>query len=284
MLPRPELRLWLVALLSLLGVEAFAVPKRIVSLNLASDHLLLVLADPDQIAALTWFARDPRFSSLHREASAFPAIRGEAEEVLLLRPDAVLVGRYSAPQTTDLLRRLGRPLYTVEDPPKDFEAIESNLRLVGEVCGHPERAEQAIRALRKAREDLAAIPGPNPPLRLLPYEYNAWSPGRGTLFHRILLESGHRPVAEELGFEGYVQLPLERVLLLAPDAVVVPETRFGAPALADLLLEHPVWGRPGAPTRIQLPESSGQAAGLESVAQARALRLWTAAATQEGGR
>jgi iron complex transport system substrate-binding protein len=267
------MRIPLALLLALLAVACHASrPQRIVSLNLAADQLLLTLADREQIAALTWFAADPTLSNLHAQAKGIPALRGEAEEVLLLRPDAVFVGRSSAPNTTLLLRRLGLPLHVVNDSPADFEQIEANIRTVAVASGHPERGEAAIARLRAARQALAASPAPEPPLRILPYEFNHWSPGLGTLTHTVILEAGHLPVAIELGLTGYTQLSLERVLLLRPDVVLVPPYEGRPPALVDLLFQHPVWNHTSAPRLVFLANTEGQTPGLDAILQARDLR------------
>lgn len=251
-------------------------PTRVVSLNLAADQLLLVLADRDQIAALTHFATDPSLSPLAEQARGLITLRGEAEEVLGLRPDAVFVGRYSAPQTTALLRRLKLPLHEIDDPPNSFEQIERTVALVGRVVGHPDRASAAIARLRSALADLRASPLPARPGSLLPYEYNHWSPGAGTLVHELILESGHRAATDELGRQGYTQIALEQVLLLGPDAILAPRIDGRAPAMVSLLFRHPVWKRLRAPEFILLPEGTGLAAGLESVSLARSLRTWNA--------
>ncbi|MGB0498119.1 MAG: ABC transporter substrate-binding protein, partial [Rubricella sp.] len=70
---------------------------RVVSINLCTDILVLQLADPGQIAALTFLATDPRSSILAEEAAGFPLIRGRAEEVFALDPDLVLAGAFSDP-------------------------------------------------------------------------------------------------------------------------------------------------------------------------------------------
>jgi iron complex transport system substrate-binding protein len=247
-------------------------PARIVSLNLAADQLLLVLADRPQIAALTWFAADPALSAMAAEARGIPSVRGEAEEVILLRPDVVFVGRWSAPATTRFLRNAGLRLIEVHDPPNSFPQIEDNIRAVGDAAGHPDRADDAIARLRAARAEFAASPPPGRPLRILPYEFNNWTPGRGVLLHSLILEAGHRAVSDELRIEGYGRAGLEEVLLARPDVVLCPRLGDRPPAMVNLLFQHPVWSRAGAPALVEIPQHAGQAAGLDSVALARALR------------
>ena len=53
-----------------LATSTFAGPKRIASLNLCTDELLLSLADPDQIISLTWLAREESLSAFFEPAHA----------------------------------------------------------------------------------------------------------------------------------------------------------------------------------------------------------------------
>src|SRR5690554_3799563 len=107
--------LLLIGLLTVVGGAALAAaPERIVSLNLCVDQYLLALADRDQIAALTQFARDPEVSAAAAHAEGFHQIRGAAEEVVQLNPDLVLGGSLTRRDTRNLLRRMG---YRVVDVP-----------------------------------------------------------------------------------------------------------------------------------------------------------------------
>ena len=72
----PALLPLLVALLSAGPAKA---PRRVVSLNLVTDHWLLQLAEPGQIAALTFLAHDPVYCPRWEEARRYPVLRGTAE-------------------------------------------------------------------------------------------------------------------------------------------------------------------------------------------------------------
>jgi hypothetical protein len=78
-----------------------------VSINLCTDQLAMMLAAPGQLVSVSDLAADPHSSAMAREARAFPANHGRAEEVYLLRPDLVLAGAYSDPATVAMLRRVG---------------------------------------------------------------------------------------------------------------------------------------------------------------------------------
>jgi iron complex transport system substrate-binding protein len=97
--------------LALAGAMAGAAPDRpparVVSINLCTDQLAMMLAAPGQLVSVSDLAADPHSSAMAREARAFPANHGRAEEVYLLRPDLVLAGAYSDPATVAMLRRVG---------------------------------------------------------------------------------------------------------------------------------------------------------------------------------
>ncbi|MGH6782919.1 MAG: ABC transporter substrate-binding protein, partial [Sphingomonadaceae bacterium] len=82
-----SIRLLILAAAGFASLPAEARPQRIVSLNLCADQYLMALADPQQIAALTPFARDPDMSAGAAMARKLPVARGHAEEVLARNPD-----------------------------------------------------------------------------------------------------------------------------------------------------------------------------------------------------
>ena len=81
--------------------------KRVVSTNLCTDQLLLLIAKRSRIASVSYLARDPLFSHLANRARDIPINHGLAEEILPLEPDLVLVGSHTIRPTTVLLRKLG---------------------------------------------------------------------------------------------------------------------------------------------------------------------------------
>ncbi|MFX6202001.1 hypothetical protein ABTF50_21610, partial [Acinetobacter baumannii] len=66
-------------------------------------QLVLALADPGQIAALSPYARTPRISAAAAAASACPVTSGSAEEALALGADLVFLGPRDRLATGQLL-------------------------------------------------------------------------------------------------------------------------------------------------------------------------------------
>ena len=58
---------------------AHAAPQKIVSLNLCTDQLLMLLADPNQIASLSKIADDPNVSFLAERSAEFKKNRAPSK-------------------------------------------------------------------------------------------------------------------------------------------------------------------------------------------------------------
>ena len=84
--------LWLVGMASGAAAER---PQRVVSMNLCTDQLAMLLAAPGQLISVSYLAQDARSSAMAEAAQGFEMNHGLAEEIAFLRPDLVLAGRYT---------------------------------------------------------------------------------------------------------------------------------------------------------------------------------------------
>ena len=138
----------LLALLLVLALPLGAArPQRVVSQAVGTDELLLALADPGQIAALSHIAQEARFSPVAAEAKRYPMIReSDAESVLRFRPDLVLATSFTRPETLSLLRRAGVHL-VVLDRFDTLEDVYASIQLLGRELGQEARAQALIAQL-----------------------------------------------------------------------------------------------------------------------------------------
>lgn len=235
-------------------------PQRIVSLNLLLDQWLMLLADERQVAAVTELSRSPSYSPLFEKTRRLHAIRGTAEEVLRCKPDLVIAAPWSARETVALLRRLG---VRVEffDYPENFEGIAKQARQLAELFGHPERGEIYAKKML-ARLERIRTAKPAMPLRVLEFTQNGWTSGSGTMLDLLLRECGHRNVAAELGIKWLGQVPLERIVLLKPDRLIMPTNNHGAPSLTNAFLSGSFLRRlAGGSLSVNLPNGTLDAGG-----------------------
>ena len=76
--------------LSAAAAGASAAPRRVASLNLCTDELVLLLAAPGQVASVTYLSQDRREAALWRQARGSAANDGTLLSVAALRPDLVV--------------------------------------------------------------------------------------------------------------------------------------------------------------------------------------------------
>ena len=159
------------AVLIAAALPAQAEPQRVVSMNLCSDQLAMMLAAPGQLISVSSLAQDPRLSPMAQEAAAYRPNSGRAEEIYLMRPDLVIAGTYTPPATVAMLRRLG---IRVETPPpsEDFDAIRADIIRMGDWLG---RRDAARDLLARFDADLAIARSPRGQGRAALYYANGFT-------------------------------------------------------------------------------------------------------------
>jgi iron complex transport system substrate-binding protein len=210
-------------LLAAAALEARGAPQRVVSQTVGSDELLLDLADPAQIAALSPLARDPDYSTVTREAAAYPALaaNGDAESVLKYRPTLVLCADYTRPELVAQLRRAGTRII-VFDHYATLEDAYANLRRLGQAIGEQERAETLIAGCQRRVQALGERLRGVRPVRVIAPSTFGLIPGWGTTFEDLCEHAGAENLAATLGrLEGHARQPSEKMLSWPIDQVVL---------------------------------------------------------------
>lgn len=248
---------------------------RVISMNLCTDQLAMLIAAPGQVHSVSWLAADPDASALAADANSLALNHGLAEEIFLMQPDLVLSGAYTTRATVDLLRKLG---VRVEEfaPEASLADIRHNIVKMGEILNQPVRAGEVLaifdagvaQASTSVRQGKTAAT----------YFANSYTAGSGTLVDSLITASGLENIAARLGFVGTVRLPLEVLLLAAPDVLVDTEDRPSKPALAQENFIHPAYLQlAGKSARAVVPSKYTICGGPFTV---EAIRLLRAAAAR----
>lgn len=226
---------------------------RIASINLCTDQLLVTVADPVQILGLSPFARD-RFRSWDREKAAqFRLLSGEAEDVLALKPDVVVAGRFTKRATRELLKDKG--LKVVEfAPARSLDDVKKQLREMGALVKHSARAETEIARLDTAIANARAAAHRHP-LRVLAVSRRGWVSGGDNLTTSLLAAVGLKNAGGELGLKAGGFASLEAIVTLKPDLLLVTDTTDFAEDEGRAFLLHPALEKTYPPSkRLVLPE------------------------------
>jgi iron complex transport system substrate-binding protein len=236
------------------AAPALAEAPRIVSINMCTDQLLLAIADPEQIIGLSPFAQDTERSWAAGRAMDHPVLSGTAEEVLYLKPDIVMGGRFTRRATRNLLRAKG---FRVEefDPVRNIDESREQIRRVGVLTGHEERAEAHIDALDAAIGSVRASASRRN-LRVLPLQRRGWVSGGETLITELLGLTGLSNAASELGLRSGGQVSLEAIVKLRPDALLISRDDTTAEDQGRAMLHHPAINAIFPPERrLVIPQS-----------------------------
>ncbi|HVV42252.1 MAG TPA: ABC transporter substrate-binding protein [Nitrobacter sp.] len=233
-------------------VDAAGLP-RIASINLCTDQLLMTLADPDQILGLSPYSRDAARSWAATEARKYRRLSGEAEDVLVLKPDIVVAGRYTKRATRELLKQQG--LRVAEfDTAQSIDDVKRQIRRMGNLVQHPDRAERQIArldaAIARAKQAVAKRP-----YRVLALSRRGWVSGDDSVTSALLSVAGLSNAASGLGVKHGGFAKLETIVALRPDFIVVADGRDAAEDEGQALLLHPALEKLYPPSkRIVIPE------------------------------
>ncbi len=226
---------------------------RIVSINACTDQLLLALADPEQILGLGPYSRDTARSWGAADAHRYPRLSGEAEDVLMLKPDAVVAGSFTKLATRSLLKEQGQRLVTF-DVAHSLTEVKAQLRQMGELTGHPDRA-----AAINARIDAAVARTRQLVVRghhsVLSISRRGWVSGSRSLISSLLAEVGLSNAAGDLGLKYGGFASLEAIISLRPDFILVSNDSEFAEDEGRAFLLHPALERFYPPSkRLVVPE------------------------------
>lgn len=219
----------ILTLTAVLSVPAAAqAPRRVVSLDLCADQLLVVLADRGQIAGLSPQAVDPALSTVAEQAEALPRI-GTLQEAAAAAPDLVLAG---------LRNPAGPPgsnVVTLEAV-TDIEDAKRQAREIAALLGHPQRGDALAARIDAARGRLAAA-HPQGATAILVERGRAVT-GPASLAVSLMAAAGlTSPPGAPAAFGGFV--PMERLVTLRPDYLIFSNGIADPNGFASSSITHP---------------------------------------------
>jgi iron complex transport system substrate-binding protein len=252
-------------------------PRRIASLTVSADEILVRLAAPERIAAVSVFADDPAISTCAGLAPRSAArIRGLApERIISLEPDLVFVAHYTLDTASRILESASIPVVRFREV-RTFDDVAANVRATALAVGEDARGDAMIAEMRARLALLTArIRGRERP-RVLYYSSGGYSAFGSTLIDEKITRAGGVNAGRELGLSGMKSIALDVLVGLDPDVIVVPRWSDDARTPVLELTQSPAWrtaravtsGRVYAlPARELTSESPDSVAGIESLAR-----------------
>ena len=237
-----------------LGAEP-APAKQVISLNLCTDQLLMALADPGQIAALSPLARDPLLSNMAEEAQTFRIIKPRSETLLQIQPDLVLTAPYEHRLTRQILTNHRIEIMTM-GVWTSLEAGKEQIRQLARRLGHIDRGQMLINRIDEAMSRVMPV---STARSMLEIERRLYAPGTQSLVADLVRQWGLTNHADRLGVGQGGFVALERLLGDRPDLLLVTDSSPMVEDMGIALLRHPALNtvfdekrRIGIPTRLSL--------------------------------
>lgn len=245
-------------------------PRRIMSTNMCSDLLLLMLVPKARISSITYLAHDAVAVLMPGADAGVPINHGTAEEVVREKPDLILASPWSATSMRRLAARVGAPVAEIESA-NSFADIRRIVRQTGALVGERERAEALIARMDRTLADLAAT-RPRRTVRLVAWSGASSVPGKSTLTDEIIRMAGGENIAAKYDDARYSSFGMEELLRARPDALMHGEDRYDSPSIRDSLMAHPVIRKAFAGRQISYPASLYTCGLPQSAEAARDLR------------
>lgn len=235
--PSPLRRgLWLGTLLLSLTAAA---PQRVVSLNLCTDELALLLTPKGKLASVTILAADRQETMLVGRAVGIPTNNGRMDSVAALRPDLVLTGGFSNRYATELAARLGSKVVDVR-PANTLGELRSNIRNVAQAVYNTELGDRIIAALDA---DLDQVPVKRQSAVLL--SGGGYTVRASGLSATLLRHAG----LEQMSFPGD-RASIEQLIANPPEVIVITHYRATQSSRYQSWLAHPALRKLPKSTRI----------------------------------
>jgi iron complex transport system substrate-binding protein len=210
------------------GVPAAAAPRRVASLNLCTDELLLLLAAPAQIASVTHLAQQEAETPLWREASRYPRNDGSLLSVVELQPDLIVTMGGGTRDRLGIAARLGIPTLDLVFA-QTLGDVGENVRRLAAALGRPEAGATVLRRMN-------ALIRSRPPLGV----DTIWLGGGGRTVTATGLEAQWMALAglRQRPLQGD-RVPLETLIASPPALLLRSDYRAGQYSNGQRWLAHP---------------------------------------------
>ena len=221
-----------------LATSTYASPKRIASLNLCTDELLLSLANPDQIISLTWLAREESLSSFFEPARPYHQNNGRASDVIPLNPDLVFLSEFSPANTLGLLEAIGIKSIVIPEPRTTAQLLE-NIRVMSSAIDQVKKGEKLI-SLFSSRLKSIAVDTSRQKTSVLLLSPGIASFGSSAVKIEILKMLNIRVLNQEKPSLANRYLAIEELTRSSPDFVIIDKYSGDYPSVSEEILRHPL--------------------------------------------
>jgi iron complex transport system substrate-binding protein len=227
------------ALLFAANATAAEPPRRVASMNLTADEILVEILPFERLVAVTRWADSEETGNVAGRvpAGVFRIQKADMEQLVALRPDLVVVSEYT---DADFLKQLERS--SLRSHRMQGLATMAGIRRaildLGRAVGEPAAAEKLVSRFDATLADLEKrLAGARRP-RVL-YWSNGMTAGADSSIGALIEAAGAVNVGRELGVQGVAPAGAERAFVADPDVILVGTW----PRAIEAVKEDPLLGK-----------------------------------------
>jgi len=199
-------------------------PKKIASLTLGTDEMLLELVDEGRVAGLSGKKADDQITSNVAEKSKlFPKIENDLEVIISQKSDLVIGSSWIKPGIVQKLKKIGIPYYGYKTP-KTIEEQKQVILDLSKILGEEEKGINIVKDIDKRLDRLYKkineVPH-NKKLRVMAYNKYGSSNAKGTIFDDIIQKLGVINVTSEAGLKKVAKASPEKIIGFNPDVIIL---------------------------------------------------------------
>jgi iron complex transport system substrate-binding protein len=213
----------LAAALLLVSLPAAAAepPRRVASLNLSADEVLVEILPPERLVAVTRWADEAGTSNIVGRVppSVFRVQKADMERLVALTPDLVVVSEYTDADFLRLLERSGIRHHRMRGL-ASIAGVRAAIVDLARAVGAGERAAPLLARYDETLRDVARrLAGAN--RKRVLYWAGGMTAGGDTAIGALIECAGGVNVGSEMGVEGIAPPGAERAFVTDPEVVLV---------------------------------------------------------------
>ena len=219
-------------------------PQKILSLSLGHDEILLGLIGTDRLVGVAAPTAMEDYSNVASLVQDLTPVVGDAELVIGLEPDLVIVSMFTEQDLEDAIEAAGIPVARTALE-SSIDGQDRNIRLLGYLVGAEEAAEALVREVRSriaaVQERIAGVPDEERPRVLTASRWadSIWVAGAGSTEGDIITAAGGVNVAAEAGVASNQVVSKESVIAMGPGVIIVTQAGEGGGEFVEDLLADP---------------------------------------------
>ena len=193
-------------------------PVHIASVTEGTDEILSALVPKKDIAMVTSLASNPLYSNIVHFAKGIPSIgNANAEQVLAVHPDLVLIASYVTPGVVSQIEQAGVPVYEFANF-NSFANIEQNIEVVGQLTGTLPKAKALVHRMQNQIHSFVKMDKGLSHPTVLDYSSYGFAAGRQTTVNDVIVDAGGINVAK--GLNGWQKITDEEIIKMNPQVII----------------------------------------------------------------